>query len=129
MRVLAAAGYELLALFALLFLAAVPWVLAMPGQQVPSGNRLFQIYLLLVLNGYFSAGWVYGGQTLGMRAWRLFVVSDSATPLTWGRAIIRFWVAIVSWAAFGLGIAWLAFTGRSWHDLASGTRVVHRPEI
>lgn len=126
-RYLAAAGYELLAVFAVVFAAAVPWVMAMPDQHVPAGNLAFQGYLLVMLNVYFSVAWMRGGQSLGMRPWRLYVIADGQPRLSWARAIARYWLAILSWAALGLGIAWFAFTGRSWHDLATGTRVVYRP--
>lgn len=126
-RLLAACFYDALAVVAVLFLVTVPWVALMPGQHVAAGNPWYQAWLVAAVNAYFSVGWMRGGQTLGMRAWRLYVTADRAGPLTWPRAIARFWMALVSWAVLGLGFAWFAFTGRSWHDLATGTRVEYRP--
>ena len=52
---------------------------------------------------YFVISWTRGGQTIGMRAWRLRVVGADGLPVAWPRALLRFVIAAVSLAAFGIG--------------------------
>ena len=75
---------------------------------------------------FFCGFWVHGGQTLGMRAWRLRVVRDDGHPLGWARAMARFAAGIVAALPLGLGLWWSAFDRqkRGWHDRWTGTRVV-----
>jgi uncharacterized RDD family membrane protein YckC len=122
--------YEVLPLFAVAFMTTLPLVGLMPQNHVPSGNWWYRVLLVLVLGIYLTWGWVKGGQSLGMRPWRLWVVSTDGRPLTWGRAWLRYLVAILGWLPFGAGHWWpvLETHGRSWHDLAAGTRVVYRPQ-
>jgi uncharacterized RDD family membrane protein YckC len=51
--------------------------------------------------------------------------------MTWRQALIRFLVAILSWGACGLGVLWILVDKdkRTWHDRASGTRVVVLPKV
>ena len=50
------------------------------GRAVPAGNHLYQLWLLLLLAAYFWLSWRFGGQTLGMRAWRLRVTASDGRP-------------------------------------------------
>ena len=84
----------------------------------------------LVTAAYAVASWRFGGQTLGMRAWRLRLVdADGAAP-SWGTLCVRYAVATLSLAAAGLGFwwAWLDKNRLTWHDHASGTRLVRLPK-
>ncbi len=70
--------------------------------------------------------WGRGGQTIGMRAWRLRVVGADGQRLPWSRALLRFAVALVSLAVFGFGFIWCLFDRqrRGWHDIAAHSCVV-----
>ncbi len=76
--------------------------------------------------GFHLWFWTHGGQTLGMRAWRLRLVSDDGDKVTLRQALVRYAVAILSWLVLGLGFLWILFDGkkRAWHDIASRTRLV-----
>ncbi len=50
---------------------------------------LIQVWVGLWVAGFFLWFWKKGGQTLGMRAWRLRIYSTTAAPVTWGRLILR----------------------------------------
>ena len=80
--------------------------------------------------GYAVYSWGHGGQTLGMRPWRIRVTgADGGAPGT--RALwIRYAVGTVSLLAGGLGFWWAWFDRdrRTWHDRASGTRLVRVPK-
>ncbi len=125
LRRLAAMGYDALLLGAILILAGALVVLPL-GKAVATGSLGFQIFLLAVIYGFFVGFWVFGGQTLGMRAWRLRVVREDGTALTLRDASLRFVAAGLSWACLGLGFLWVLLDPqqRAWHDRLSRTRLI-----
>jgi uncharacterized RDD family membrane protein YckC len=86
--------------------------------------------MLLAGFGYFGLSWRRGGQTLGMRAWRLRLQRAGGGIPGWGALGLRYGVALVSLGAFGLGFLWSLVDRerRTWHDLASGTVLVRVPK-
>src|SRR3546814_8210990 len=78
------------------------------------------------LGAYAVVSWHRGGQTIGMRPWRLRVVAADGMPPSWRAVCVRYVVASVSLLAFGIGFIWALFDRqrRSWHDLAAGTLLV-----
>jgi len=79
---------------------------------------------------YATASWRRGGQTLGMRPWRLKLESRDGTPLRRGQLWLRFAVATLSLLLGGLGF-WWALVDRqrlTWHDRASATRLLRMPK-
>lgn len=86
--------------------------------------------LVLVLQGFYWFFWCRGGQTLGMKAWRLQLIQENGAAPTILQAMVRGMIAPFSFFLFGLGFWWSLWEpqGRSWHDLASGTRVVQLPK-
>ena len=96
------------------------------GAPVPPGSWWFALSLVAVAMVFFCSFWVHGGQTLGMRAWRIRVVCEDGSPLGWARAMARFAAGIAALLPLGLGLWWSAFDGRKrgWHDRLTRTRVV-----
>lgn len=130
-RRLAAGLYDLFPLLALWFVtdALALWLSAgaLAQPHPPLAARLpLQAALLGVSAAYFVLSWRRGGQTLGARAWRVRVVGADGQRPGWRAALLRFGVGWLSLLCLGLGFAWAAFDaeGRSWHDRASGTRLV-----
>lgn len=84
----------------------------------------------LATGGYATLSWRRGGQTLGLRPWRLRVVTADGSVPTWPALWRRYAVATVSLAAAGLGFWWAWFDRDrlTWHDRAAGTRMVHEPK-
>jgi uncharacterized RDD family membrane protein YckC len=88
---------------------------------------LYRTGLVLLIAGYYLLNWLRSGQTLGMRAWRLRVVTDSGNTLTWRAAALRALFGALAWAPAALGVLWL-YVDRdhlALHDRLSKTRVVH----
>lgn len=85
-----------------------------------------QLYLLLSPAAFFCWFWTHGGQTLGMRAWRLKLLDGEGNPVTLRLSMIRFGAALLSTLPLGLGYLWVLFDrdGLAWHDRLSGTRLV-----
>jgi uncharacterized RDD family membrane protein YckC len=125
-RRLAAFGYDLLLLAALLFVFTLVVLAVRVGDAVPPGSWWFELCLVGLAIAYFCGFWVHGGQTVGMRAWRIRVVRDDGGPLGWPQAAARFAAGLAAALPAGLGVWWSAFDAhkRSWHDRWTRTRVV-----
>jgi uncharacterized RDD family membrane protein YckC len=126
-RRLGAAFYDLLLLFAVLWSASFPFVFVAGGAGDSGIQRLvFQFYLLAVAFFFYRWFWVHGGQTLGMRTWRLRVTRANGGPLGWRLALARFSFALLSLLCLGLGFWWALIDRerRTWHNRLSGTRLV-----
>lgn len=128
-RRLAAGVYDAALIIAIWMLAALLVALARHGAPVPPGNLPFRL-LLLALAGAFLAGfWMRGGQTLGMRAWRLKVEACAGGPPGPVACLVRLGVLALTLATLGLGYAWIWLDrdGRPLHDRLAGTRVLLLP--
>ena len=124
-RRLGAMLYDALLLVALWFLAVAVWLPFTGGEAIPYPG-LLRVWLLAVSFGFFGWFWTHGGQTLGLRAWRLRVERADGAPLTWRDALLRFGLMIPSVGLAGLGFLW-GFIDRAHatvHDRWSKTRVV-----
>lgn len=91
---------------------------------------LVRSVLFLELYGFFAYFWVYRGQTLGMLAWRLQVVSDVGRSMTLTQATLRFIGAMASFATLGLGYLWMYVDTqrRTWSDRMSSSRILVSPK-
>lgn len=132
LRRLGAVLYDTLLLAALLMLASFLYVPLVDQALAPPFNRaLYQLYLLAISLAYFCWFWVHGGQTLGLRTWRLRLVARDGGAVTWMQAVRRFLAAIASWLCLGLGFLWVLVDREklAWHDRFSGTRLMLLPKI
>ncbi len=133
-RRLLAALYDLLPLAGLLMIATALAVLLtrvlVPVERVDLVLRsgwphvLLQLWLGLLTLLYYVYSWRRGGQTIGMRAWKIAVRADSGA-LSWRSALVRALVGL-----FLPGLLWCLFDPqrRALHDRVAGTVVVHRPK-
>jgi uncharacterized RDD family membrane protein YckC len=89
----------------------------------------FYAAIFLVFAAYHILLWAYLGGTLGQRALGMEVrrESDGGCIGFW-RACLRYIGLLISWWAFGIGLLWVGFDGRSqgWHDKIASTFVVRR---
>ena len=118
----AAMIYDGFLIFAVLFLAAA---LALPfnkGEAIES--PLFSFYLLLTVFTFYAWFWHKSGQTLGMRAWKIRIVSEFGGNPSWGICYLRLMFALLSLLCFGLGYFWRLFKPYTWHDRLSQTSIV-----
>lgn len=84
----------------------------------------------LATGAYATVSWRRGGQTLGMRPWRIRLVGLDGRAPSWRRLWLRYAVATASLLAAGAGLwwAWLDRDRLTWHDRASGTRMLRVPK-
>ncbi|MDA1064678.1 MAG: RDD family protein [Proteobacteria bacterium] len=121
--------YDSILLFALLMLASVPFVIR-AGDAVEPNTLPHQLTLLVVVFGFFVGFWTRRGSTLGMLAWGLRLEAADRKLASLSQASIRFFAALLSWSALGLGFFWQIWDKdrRTWHDRLSNTRLVHYPK-
>jgi uncharacterized RDD family membrane protein YckC len=131
---LLAALYDLLPVLALwMLLSAV--VLTLRGNQPlaawSAGQWLLWLGCWAITGLYFVVSWLRGGQTLGMRPWRLRVCDQSGNKPAFSMLCLRYAMASVSLLVFGLGFLWSLFDPerRTWHDIVSGTRLLRLPKL
>ncbi|HEY5851592.1 MAG TPA: RDD family protein [Lysobacter sp.] len=84
----------------------------------------------LIGAGYAVLSWRRGGQTLGMRPWRLQLIGNDGAAPGWRALMTRYTVGTASLLLAGLGFWWAWFDRDrlTWHDRASGTRMVRLPK-
>jgi uncharacterized RDD family membrane protein YckC len=135
-RRLAAIAYDAILLIGVLLLASavvtLPIGLALGPEAAdgifrsPAFRWPFFLYCVVVLASFHLFFWTHGGQTLGMKTWRIRVVRADGTPLGLRDAIRRYVTAILSVLPLGLGFWWAAVdpAGLAWHDRWSRTRLV-----
>lgn len=132
LRRLAAICYDAVLVFGVLLLL---WTLYYFGLSAGSGREdvghspLAQLYwplALLAMVGFHVWFWSHGGQTLGMKSWRVRVINEQGQDPNLQQALLRYLWAWVSAGALGLGFIWMLFDPqqRCWHDRLSGTRLV-----
>jgi uncharacterized RDD family membrane protein YckC len=129
-RRLGAVVYDTLLVFALMFLATLPFIAVRGGDPVEPGNLVYQATMLLVAYLFFVGFWSGYGRTLGLQSWRLRIETADRRKPSWRQSSIRFFAAILSWLPAGLGFWWqLRDPERlAWHDRLSGTRLRYYPK-
>jgi len=128
-RRLGALVYDSLLIGAIWFVAEALFLGLTGGEAVSPGSTLYplnQLYLAAWAFAFYGGFWTHGGQTLGMRAWRIALVSANDGRVTWRQALTRFVTAPFAWLSV-IGIVWLYFHSdrKAWQDLASRTTVIH----
>lgn len=126
--------YDLLLILPLFMAATALWVailgptdsIAQPS--VPPALQWAGWLLIVIL--FFGIFWRRGGQTLGMQAWRIKLITNSGKRPSWKQALIRVIGALISATFLGLGYAWRFVSAEKtyWHDRWSGTRLVVIPK-
>ncbi|WP_266160673.1 RDD family protein [Dyella silvatica] len=147
-RRLLALVYDLLAVVAIIMVVGLLCQLATGGQLFDAHGKpqtvWFQPLEYLVISAYFIASWLRGGQTLGMRPWRIRITRDDGGKPSLRQALIRLiaaalplvllelypWIGLrgALWAVLLAWGLWFAFglmdrRRRALHDVAAGTEI------
>lgn len=146
-RRLIALVYDLLIVVAIVMVVGLLCQLATHGRLIGTGAQTvipfwYQPLQGLVVAAYFISSWRYGGQTVGMRPWRIRLTRDDGGAPTLAQSAIRVLVAAaplsllalepaiglhaVLWTLLAVWAGWFAVAlfdprRRALHDLAAGT--------
>ena len=108
---------------ALLFVIVAIAIAFNKGEAIESDTIIYLCIFLVVL-GFYSWFWNKSGQTLGMRVWKIRIVSELGGNPSWPISFLRIIFAIFSIACFGIGYWWRLFKPYTWHDKFSQTRII-----
>lgn len=120
--------YDALPLIAILFFSSIV-LLALHGGKPATPGTFWAFFTILVywsiVGAYAVFSWYRGGQTMGMRPWRLLVVTKDGANASIKALCLRYAIASLSG---GLVLLWCLFDSqkRGLHDLASGTLMVRK---
>ncbi|KJY81740.1 transmembrane protein [Vibrio galatheae] len=91
----------------------------------PVWSPIYTAYLASVWIYFFVFFWTRAGQTLGMRAWKLHMISTDGSPVTVTQALIR-----IGTSGFGLANLTVPLDPkkRGFHDIWAKTQVVVLPK-
>jgi len=95
---------------------------------VVGANVAVQCVSLLIALAYFVIFWATSDQTPGKMTLGIKVIETDGSPVTWGKAILRYIGYIISGLVLALGFIWIAFDSKrqGWHDKIANTYVVHK---
>lgn len=121
--------YDLFLLLAIYFIVSYAAIFLNHGKAIEPGDAFYPLFVFIIFGLsylYFAWFWIHGGQSLGMKTWRIQLRSEDKGIIDWKIAGIRFISAIISWAIAGIGFLWALFDNknRCWHDLASKTVII-----
>ncbi len=124
--------YDSIAALAIMFLVSAVWVSLNSGQAITTDTTVYPIYLLtlwLAVWLYLAISWRRAGQTLGMRAWRVHLLTSDDEIISWSTSWLRYFSAWLGTLAFGLGFVISLFRKdrACLHDLVSSTKLIFRP--
>jgi uncharacterized RDD family membrane protein YckC len=125
-RRLAAGFYDLLLLAAVWMLVTLIVIALRGGEAVSPGALPYQLLLFAVAAVFHISSWLRGGQTLGMRAWRIRLEKRSGAAIDLRTGLLRFAAGVLTILSGGLGLFWLWIDRDRlpWHDRLANTRVI-----
>ena len=121
LRRLAAFLYDCLLLIAIYFVVTAAIIPLNSGEAIQHWS--FKIFLVFIAFIFFDWFWRHGGQTLGMRAWRIRVEGIEHEKITFNQSVQRFMVGLFM---FGITFAFMygKASSQALHDTLSKTIIV-----
>jgi len=121
LRRIAAFLYDCLLLIALFFIITAIAIGFNDGEAIR--HPLLNVFLFLCAFIFFDGFWRHGGQTLGMRAWRLRVEGINGEKLTFKQSFLRYLVGSLLFG-FTYIAALFSPTKQTLHDRLSKTKII-----
>ena len=120
----AALIYDVFPILALFLITSLILIVIRQGDEVRPRTFWMQLILLFEVYLYFTYSWKKGGQTLGMRAWKI-VIQDHQL-ISWQQVSLRFAAGVISILCLGMGLWSRKFsaTQTTWMDTACGRVVI-----
>jgi uncharacterized RDD family membrane protein YckC len=122
-RRFAAFFYDAVMLAGVLFAVTALVLPLNAGQAFRPGQPAYSALLAAFVFLYFGWFWAHGGQTPGMRAWRIRLCPLDRGALRWSQAAVRLLAGVLT---LGLGTLWAWFDvkRRTLQDIVAHTRVL-----
>ncbi len=111
--------YDGIVVLALFFLFTALCLYSRHGIIIPTGSIWYQLALTFIFIMYYFLSYQKGGQTIGMRAWRLKLISLD-TPLSGKQILARF---ILKIPAFIFSVLYIQ-RSRNWLEQWTRCKVV-----
>jgi len=111
--------YDLLLLFSILFFMSIP-IVYINGDAIIN-NLFFKIYIFIISYLYYSWFWVNHNQTLGMKAWKTYIINNNGKhQITYTQSFVRIVTALLG------GHIYLLFSNKTLQDKFSFTNLVKK---
>ncbi|MGK0399356.1 MAG: putative RDD family membrane protein YckC [Gammaproteobacteria bacterium] len=121
---IAAMIYDSLLIIAILFISTAIALIFNDGNAIES-SPIFSLYLILIVFTFYSWFWKKSGQTLGMRVWKIRIISELGGNPSWAICFLRLSFALLSITCLGIGYWWRLFKPYTWHDKLSQTSIIN----
>jgi len=125
---IAAMIYDSLLIIAILFISTAIALIFNDGNAIES-SPIFSLYLILIVFIFYSWFWKKSGQTLGMRVWKIRIISELGGNPSWAICFLRLTFALLSITCLGMGYWWRLFKPYTWHDKLSQTSIINVSEL
>ena len=121
--------YDSLLIAAIIIVASLLLVFINGEYPKPGTLLSFIQFLISILAGplFYSYFWLTNdGQTTGMQAWKIKLVSSNESKLNMKQAYLRCLISVISFLFIGIGYFWILFNKNnlSWSDIATKTRII-----
>ncbi len=121
--------YDSLLIGAIVLVLSLLLVFVNEGYPESGSFVSFIQFFILVATGpaFYSYFWIANkGQTTGMQAWKIKLVTKDGTELNTQKTILRCLISFISFACFGLGYLWILYNkdNLSWSDILTKTKII-----
>ena len=121
--------YDSLLIAAIVLVLSLLLVLVNGGYPESGSFVSFIQFFILVFTGpiFYSYFWIVNkGQTTGMQAWKIKLVTTDETELNINKTMLRCLISTISFACLGLGYLWILYhkDDLSWSDILTKTKVI-----
>lgn len=148
----AAIVYDMLLGFAVFIVASALTLPFRGGKGATEYSPVLSVYFVVVFYLYLGWFWTHGGQTLGMRSWRIKLTRRNDQNIDWQTALIRYavslpmwfcWVYVIlatgnysnvpfltglpNWLLYVIAVCWTVIDHlpNNWRDRVSGTKIIY----
>ena len=121
--------YDSLLIAAIVLVLSLLLVLVNGGYPESGSFVSFIQFFILGFPGpiFYSYFWIGNkGQTTGMQAWKIKLVTTDETELNINKTMLRCLISTISFACLGLGYLWILYhkDDLSWSDILTKTKVI-----
>ena len=121
--------YDSLAVLGIILSLSLLLVWSNGGPGEPGSFIVLIQFTIIFFTGpiFYSYFWIKNnGQTLGMQAWKIKLVSSVDLSFTLSQSLSRCFFSVLSGIFFGLGYLWILINEEklSWSDIATNTKII-----